>query len=178
MENYETYEKDGILYYTHNNVRVQLPGYGTAFGRDHKEQLDISYTMTDVDNTQGIIFLNEKSENEMYHEYVMSGDKMSVVAVIDLKASERAAKKHKQSLKYHLLMCRKFKVTQLFAPRFFYIFGQDFYTMVEIDIDTGQELERWVFHHKEMKKYWNIVGLTELRRKMEKSIDLITPDIL
>ena len=166
----------------HTGVKVRKDGKGDAWALAHRDGLGRGFYMSDVDGIVGMMGFAANTGERLFIEYKFVGEysssvikQFATVAVFDRKWSRELAfaEGNQVSTAWYLDLCRRLGKTQSKPPRFFFVIGQDRppWTMIELDIETGDVRQEEVLDGMNWKVVWRAVGLSSLREQLRQWID-------
>lgn len=159
-----------------NGVKARADGQGELWANEHRAELGAQFNMNDIDGLIGLVGFAANTGNRLFVEYVPDGtfqDRFksvrgfAVVALFDRKLSVEAAfgTSYRVSQAFYLYLCRSLSEHQPKPPKFFYVIGSRApYTLIELDITTGDEIKRYYLEDNRWKDIWEATGLVELRK--------------
>ena len=163
-------------------VKERLNGAGDAWANQHRESLGSNFYLQDVDAMFGTVVFGHNTGERLFLEYVPDSyenrqnivREFGVVAVFDRKSSRSAAfgNHNRVSTALYLWMCRTLGKAQSINPKFFFVIGgqSPSWEMVEIDIDTGEELRMMEVGTSSWRQIWHALGLLKLRNEIARWI--------
>lgn len=162
-----------------NAVKQRLDGQGDEWANQHRRSLPKEFYLQDVDAMFGGVVFGQNTGERLFLEYIPDDyenrtkriREFFVVSIFDRKTSEQAAFGNHNivSTAFYLHMCRTYSNAQPYAPRFFFVIGNEEppWEMIEIDIHDAKETgERVTLYRANWKKVWNRLGLSDLRRDL------------
>ena len=161
-------------------VKKRVDGKGDPWAKAHRDELGKRFVMSDMDGYFGHFGFAANTGDRLFMEYVpdewRNHDRLirqfAVVAMFDRKTTEAWAfhSENMLSRAFYLWLCRTLGGLQPVPPRFFYIVGTDAppWQMIELDIETGRVAGRHNLPTKDWKPLWEAVGLTDMRRSLER----------
>lgn len=164
------------------SVKVRLDGAGDGWANQHRESLAKKFYIQDVDALFGTVVFGHNTGEALFLEYVPDNyqnrrktiREFGVVAIFDRKSSERAAfgNHNLVSMGLYLWLCRMLGRVQTIKPKFFFVIGGQSppWTMIEIDIETGEEMRRRDVDTSDWNSIWNELGLLDLRTEIARRI--------
>lgn len=160
-----------------NGVKARGDGGGDSWANEHRVELGRDSYLADFDGYIGQVAFAGNTGNRLFLEYAVRGTKgrkeFAIVALFDRKASVEIAKRAKGSLStdLYLWVCRMLALHQSHPPKFFYVCGGNSapWTMIELDIETGEEIGTRQVEKPRWKEVWDAFGLTGLRNLIVKS---------
>jgi len=167
-----------------NGVRIRADGQGDAWANTHRESLGNQFYLQDIDALFGMEVFGANTGDRLFLEYEPDNYKnkqnivreFAMVAMFDRKSTLAWARSTQCCLSrgVYLWMCRALRAQQPHAPKFFLVVGRDCppWQMVEIDIDTGDELsEPTTVDADSFQRVWQQLGLTQLRRDLRRFVN-------
>jgi len=165
-------------------VKERLNGAGDAWANQHRESLGSHFYLQDVDAMFGTIVFGHNTGERLFLEYVPDSyenrqekvREFGVVALFDRKSSRDAAfgNHNRVSMALYLWMCRSLSKIQGISrsPKFFFVIGGQSppWQMIEIDIDTGEELQMTEINTSSWRSTWQAFGLMRLRDEIARWI--------
>jgi len=163
-----------------NGVRRRVDQLGDPWANQHREELGAAYHMQDLDAMMAIQVMAANTGERFFLEYVPDAwanrlkavREFALVALFDRKRTEAVALGHGSlvSRQFYLWLARLHAGVQARPPKFFYVIGADSppWTLLELDITTGQECGRHVLHGANWPQVWEAAGLVELRRQLQR----------
>jgi len=158
-----------------SGIKERLNGAGDAWANQHRESLGSNFYIQDVDAMFGTFVFGHNTGERLFLEYVPDSYKnrynkvreFGVVAIFDRKSSRNAAfgNHNRVSMSLYLWICRSLGKMQGVNPKFFFVIGGQSppWEMIEIDIDTGEELQTTEVDTSSWQPIWEALGLARMR---------------
>ena len=155
-----------------NGVLARVDGGGDTWAGEHRQALSNQYFLQDLDAVAGVMAFGTNGVDRLFTEYepdsYRNHDKLvrkfGVVALFDRKATLPACDRSVVSTAFYLHMARTFSLNQPIPVRFFYVVGQqEPWTLVEVDITTGERLGTTELANGTWRRAWGYLGLLNAR---------------
>ena len=157
-----------------NGVRARSDGGGDTWAGEHRRALPNQCWMQDVDAVVGGMVFGTNGVDRLFTEYVPDSYKHSndlirrfgYVALFDRKQTVHACEDGVSTACY-LDMARKLSLGQPIPVRFFFVVGKDApWTMIEIDVTTGERIGTTELAGSDWVGAWERLGLLEARKSL------------
>jgi len=138
--------------------------------------------MQDLDGFFGWMAFGANTGEKIFSEYVPDSwdhrwnyfREFALVGLFDRKTTAQYAfsDDNRVSTAHYLWICRSLSKLQPIAAKFFFVIGQHAapWEMIELNINTGDEIKRYVLYDANWKEIWNACGLKQIRDDLMKWI--------
>ena len=166
-----------------NGVLARADGGGDTWADEHRRALPHQCLMQDLDAVVGAMAFGTNGVDRLFTEYVPDGfehhneiiRRFGVVALFDRKQTMQACV-DSVSLSFYLYLAQTVSAVQPIPARFFFVVGKDApWTMIEIDISTGERIGTTEMAGTDWVATWERIGLLQARQSL--SAWLATPEV-